>query len=132
MKRGILAVMLAGCLLSLGGCGSVEGALREVGARLEADSVDTPQNNGGDIDWSFVPVVRDMATETFAEAFPDAQIVNTIVSSVGGRDDRVIVVVEFAIEGGKSGKYGFDYQKNGQGEYDLKRYGEGVEVEDLH
>ena len=132
MKRATLAILLLICALLLGACGSLEGALREVGARIEADNVATPQNNGGDIDWSFVPVVRDMATATFAEAFPDAQIVNTIVSSVGGRDDRVIVVVEFAFEDGKSGKYGVDYEKNDQGEYDLKRYGEGVEVEDLH
>ena len=131
MKRAILAALLAACALLLGGCSSVEGALREVGERFEADKVATPENNGGDIDWSFVPVVRGMAQETFAGAFPDAQITNANVATVNGRDTRVIVVLSYTLDG-KSGEYGFDYEKNAQGEYELKRYGGGVEVEDLH
>ena len=132
MKKASLAAALAACLLLLGGCGALEDALREAGERFEADRIATPQSSGGDIDWSFVPVVRELATGTFAESFPDAQIVGTNVASVNGRDERVIVVVQFEFESGKSGEYGFDYEKNAQGEYELKRYGEGVEVEDLH
>ena len=131
--KGIaLAALLVVCTVLLCGCDALESTLREVGAKLERDSIATPANNGGDIDWSFVPVVRDLATATFSEAFPDAEIVGTNVASVNGRSDHVIVVVNFACEGGASGEYGFDYEKDAQGEYVLKRYGEGVEVDDLH
>ena len=132
MKRITIFALLTVCALLLGGCGSVESALREVGAKLERDSIATPQNNGGDIDWSFVPIVRDLATDTFTASFPEASVTNTNVASVNGRSDRVIVVVSYAFEDGRSGEYGFDYQKNAQGEYELKRYGEGVDVGDLH
>lgn len=130
MKQMGLAALLAACLALLGGCGVVEGALQDVGRRFES-TVDTPQNNGGDIDWSFVPVVREMAEDTFSEAFPEAEITQTNVASVNGRDARVVVVLTYTLDG-KSGEYGFDYEKNAQGAYDLKRYGEGVGVEDLH
>ena len=132
MKRIVFVALLTACALLLGGCSSVESTLREVGARLERDSIATPQNNGGDIDWSFVPIVRDLATDTFTESFPEASVTNTNVASVNGRSDRVIVVVSYAFKDGRSGEYGFDYQKNAQGEYELRRYGEGVDVGDLH
>ena len=129
-KRPYVVMLLAVSLLLLGGCSSVEGALREVGQRFEADNVAVPENNGGDIDWSFVPVVRELAVGTFAEGFPQASVDNTNVASKNGRDDRVIVIISYTMDG-KSGEYGFDYEKNAQGGYDLKRYGEGVRVDDL-
>ena len=130
-KRLLLAAMLTVCAVSLAACSSVEGALREVGAKLEAETVQTPANNGGDIDWSFVPVVRELAEKTFAEGFPEAEITNANVATVNGRDSRVIVVLSYTLNG-KSGEYGFDYTKTEDGAYELKRYGEGVEVADLH
>ena len=129
-KTPVLAALLAASLAVLGGCSAVEGTLREVGQRLEADNVAVPENNGGDIDWSFVPVVREMAVATFSEGFPQATVDNTNVASKNGRDSRVIVIVMYTMDG-KSGEYGFDYEKNAQGGYDLKRYGEGVRVDDL-
>ena len=132
MKKIVFISLLTVCTLLLVGCSSVESTLREVGAKLERDRIATPQNNGGDIDWSFVPIVRDLATGTFTASFPEASVTNTNVASVNGRSDRVIVVVSYAFEDGRSGEYGFDYQKNAQGEYELKRYGEGVDVGDLH
>ena len=129
-KRALLAALLIAAMALLGGCGSFEGALREVGQRFEADSVAVPENNGGDIDWSFVPVVRELATGLFTDAFPQAQVEGTNIASKNGRDDRVIVIVMYTLDG-KSGEYGFDYEKNKEGGYDLKRYGEGVRVDDL-
>ena len=129
-KTAALAALLAACLAVLGGCAAVEGALRDVGQRFEADSVAVPENNGGEIDRSFVPVVRELAVSTFTEGFPQASVDNTNVASKNGRDDRVIVIVMYTMDG-KSGEYGFDYEKNKQGGYDLKRYGEGVRVDDL-
>ena len=125
-----LAALLLAALALLGGCSSVEGALREVGRRYERDQIAVPENNGGDIDWSFVPVVRELATQTFAEGFPQATVDDTSVATKNGRDDRVIVIVMYTMNG-KSGEYGFDYEKNAQGGYDLTRYGEGVRVDDL-
>ena len=125
-----LAILLAACLAFLSGCDAVGGALRDVGQQLEAQSVAVPENNGGDIDWSFVPVVRDLAVETFLDGFPAATVDNTNVASKNGRDDRVIVIVMYTLDG-KSGEYGFDYRKNAEGGYDLSRYGEGVRVDDL-
>ena len=45
--------------------------------------------------------------------------------------ERAIVVIEFD-RAGKRGTYGFDYQKNAEGEYELKRMGEGVRTDDLN
>ena len=44
--------------------------------------------------------------------------------------DRVIVTLTYQLNG-KTGSYGFDYEKNEQGEYILKRYGGGVSSDDL-
>lgn len=129
-KRAVLAALLAAGLAVLSGCSAVEDALRATGRRLESETIAVPQNNGGDIDWSFVPVVRELATQTFLQGFPDATIDGTNVATTNGRDERVIVIVMYTMDG-KSGEYGFDYAKNAEGGYDLKRYGEGVRVDDL-
>lgn len=133
MKRMACAAMLAAALLALGGCTAVEDALKKVGEDIQGaqgKQVETPQNNGGDIDWGFVPIVRDMATQTFLAGFPDAKIVDTSVASKNGASDRVIVTISYDLDG-KTGDYGFDYEKNEQGEYELKRYGDGVSSDDL-
>ncbi|MDO5298927.1 MAG: hypothetical protein Q4F18_05825 [Clostridia bacterium] len=130
MKKWMLAWMLVPALFALSGCGAVEQALRKVGQDMQDAQVETPQNNGGDIDWSFVPVVREMATATFTEGFPNAEITETSVASKNGGSDRVIVTLTYSMDG-KTGTYGFDYEKNGDGEYELKRYGDGVSSDDL-
>lgn len=132
-KRKTLALAAALCLCAalLCGCTATEEALRGVGQRLSSGDhdVETPQNDGG-LDWSFVPAVRETAVATFTEAFPEAEITETNVSTRNGRDDRVIVLLTYTLSG-KSGEYGFDYEKDEQGDYVLKRYGEGVRVDDL-
>ena len=55
MKKMGLCLALFALLLSLSGCAGVESALHEAGEKIQSNRVETPQNNGGDIDWSFVP-----------------------------------------------------------------------------
>ena len=102
----------------------------QIGDDIEARQLDTPQAADTSVDWSFVPVVRDMATKMFAEGVPDAKIVDTRVASKTSGGERAIVVIEYD-RAGKRGTYGFDYEKNAQGEYELKRLGEGVRTDDL-
>ena len=125
-----LALMLAAALALLSGCGAVDEALGKIGDDIEARALDTPQSTDKSMDWSFVPVVREMATETFMAGFPEATIVESSVASKNGASDRVIVTLTYQM-GDKKGEYGFDYEKNDQGEYELKRYGDGVNSDDL-
>ena len=130
MKKIVLLMMLGALLLVMTGCASMEQALGKIGDNIEAAQLDTPQAVDTSTDWSFVPVVRDMATKTFTEGVPNAEITNTRVASKDTKGDRAIVVVEYKLEG-KSGSYGFDYQKDANGVYELKRFGEGVRTDDL-
>lgn len=130
MKKMILALVLSALLLTLAGCTSVEGALHEAGDRIAANRLDTPQNSGGDIDWSFVPVLREKATQTFADGFPEAVVKESSVASKNGDSRRVIVTLTYEMNG-KTGTYGFDYEKGEDGAYALKRYGDGVSSDDL-
>lgn len=132
MKRAMLALLLCLALAGLSGCASVQQALSRVGEDMEAAYLDTPAaGSAANADWSFVPVVRELATKTFTEGVPDATIRDTRVASKDNDGVRAIVVIEYE-RGGKTGSYGFDYQKNEQGEYELKRFGEGVRTDDLH
>ena len=130
MKKIVLLMMLGALLLVMTGCASMEQALGKIGDNIEAAQLDTPQAVDTSTDWSFVPVVRDMACKTFTEGVPDATITNTRVASKDTKGDRAIVVVEYSL-GGKSGSYGFDYEKDVNGVYELKRFGEGVRTDDL-
>ncbi len=130
MKKIVLALTLVLALALLSGCTSMEQALAKIGDDIEASQLDTPKAANASVDWSFVPVVRDMATKMFTEGVPDATIRDTRVASKSGQGDRVIVVVEYTKDG-KNGSYGFDYEKNDAGEYELKRLGEGVRSDDL-
>jgi len=130
MKKIGLALALVLALAVLSGCASMEQALAKIGDDIEASQLDAPKVADTSVDWSFVPVVRDMATKMFAEGVPDATIKDTRVASKSGQGDRVIVIVEYTKDG-KSGSYGFDYEKNSAGEYELKRLGEGVRTDDL-
>ena len=130
MKKLAIFAALALLMLTMTGCTAVEDALGKAGDDIEANMLDTPDNNGGDIDWSFVPVVRDMATKLFTDSFPEAEVLNSSVASRNGASDHVIVTLDFKLDG-KEGSYGFEYEKNDAGEYELKRYGEGVSSDDL-
>ena len=130
MKKIVLLMMLGVMLLALTGCASMEQALSKIGDNIEAAQLDTPQVADTSTDWSFVPVVRNMASKTFIEGVPDATITNTRVASKDTKGNRAIVVVEYTLNG-KTGSYGFDYEKNAEGVYELKRFGEGVRTDDL-
>lgn len=130
VKKAALALLLVLLLALLCGCASVEQALGKLGDDIEAAQLDTPQGSTPNVDWSFVTVTRDMATKMFAEGVPDAEIRDTRVASRNGEGKRVIVVIEYTRDG-KDGSYGFEYELNDQGEYELTRYGEGVRTDDL-
>lgn len=133
MNRGGLALALMLCLLLLGGCSAgspLEQALSKIGDDLEAAQLDTPKSPSGETDWSYVPIVRDMATQTFLSGFPEAEITESSVATRNLDKSRVIVVLSYKL-GEKTGKYGFDYRLNDEGEYVLERYGDGVRSDDL-
>ena len=108
----------------------MEQTLHELGTKIEDAQVSTPQNNGGDIDWSFVPVVRERAVSMFEQAFPEATVKETGVACRNTKTGRAIVTITYEMNG-RTGTYGFDYEKNESGEYELTRYGDGVSADDL-
>ena len=130
MKKMVLVMMLGALLLVLTGCASMEQALSKIGDNIEAAQIKELQVADTSTDWSFVPVVRDMASTMFLEGVPGAEITNTRVASKDTKGNRAIVVVEYRLEG-KTGSYGFDYEKDANGTYELKRFGEGVRTDDL-
>ena len=132
MKKWILAALLVLALFVMSGCQSATQALQKIGEDIEAAQLKTPTDNSASaMDWGFVPVVRDMATKMFTEGVPDAKIIDTRVASKSNTGERAIVVIEFE-RAGKRGSYGFDYEKNANGEYELKRMGEGVRTDNLN
>ena len=130
MKKGILAALLCALLLTMTGCNAVDEALGRLGDDIKASRLDTPEKTDSSIDWSYVPVVREMAVATFTEGFPNATVTETSVASKNGEGKRVIVTLTYQMDG-KKGTYGFDYTRNEQGEYELTRYGDGVNSDDL-
>lgn len=130
MRKAILSVLLCALLLTMTGCQAVDEALSRLGDDMKAAKLDTPETADNGIDWSYVPVVREMAVNTFTEAFPDAAVTETSVASKNGDGKRVIVTLTYQ-RNGKTGTYGFDYTRDEQGEYELTRYGDGVNSDDL-
>jgi len=130
MKKMILMILLCSMLFLMTGCASMEQALSKIGDDIEARQLDVPKAADTSVDWSFVPVVRDMASKTFTEGVPGAEITNTRVASKDNKGDRAIVIIEYRLDG-KTGSYGFDYEKDANGAYELKRFGEGVRTDDL-
>ena len=128
LKRIIICAMLALCLAALSGCDALDEALGKLNSK-SASSAGTA-SSGGEMDWSFVPVVREMAVATFTQGFPEARVTETSVATKSGDSSRVIVRVSYEMNG-KTGDYGFDYERNEAGEYELTRYGDGVSVNDL-
>ncbi len=127
MKKILLLALLCAALLLMSGCTAVDQA---VGRLREDGKPDTPQAAETGIDWSFVPGVRDLAVKTFTDAFPDATVSETSVATRSGDSARVIVTLTFEMDG-KTGTYGFDYEKDDAGNYVLVRYGDGVDSGDL-
>ena len=109
MKKTCFLLILIALLISLSGCTGIENALHEAGEKIQSNQVETPQNNGGDI---------------------DATVKETGVACKNTKADRVIVTISYELNG-KNGDYGFDYEKDENGEYVLKRYGGGVSSDDL-
>lgn len=130
MKKAILVALLCALLLTMTGCNAVDEALGRLGDDIKASKLDTPQKTDSSIDWSYVPVVREMAVAMFTEAFPNATVTETSVASKNGDGKRVIVTLTYQMDN-RNGTYGFDYTKNEQGEYELTRYGDGVSSDDL-
>lgn len=130
MKKGILAALLCALLLTMTGCNAVDEALGRLGDDMKAARLDSPETTDSGIDWSYVPVVREMAVSMFTEAFPNATVTETSVASKNGDGKRVIVTLTYQMDS-RTGTYGFDYTRNEQGEYELTRYGDGVNSDDL-
>ena len=130
MKKGILAALLCALLLTMTGCNAVDEALGRLGDDIKASRLDTPEKTDSGIYWSYVPVVREMAVTMFTEAFPNATVTETSVASKNGDGKRVIVTLTYQMDN-RNGTSGFDYTKNEQGEYELTRYGDGVNSDDL-
>lgn len=130
MKRMMLAALLCALLVTMTGCQAAEQALGKLGDDIEAKRLDTPETTDPNIDWSYVPVVREMATKLFTEGFPSAKVTESSVATKNGDNRRVIVTLTYEMDG-KTGTYGFDYSRNEQGEYVLDRYGDGVNSDDL-
>lgn len=131
MKKMATACLLALLLLTLSGCSSVQGALKQAGDAIEAAYIQEAEPGSGDsIDWSFVPVLRERSVAMFTEGVPDAEVTDTSVAVKSTDMSRVIVTITYSRDG-VTGKYGFDYEKNAQGEFELSRYGDGVDSSDL-
>lgn len=133
MNRGWLALLLAMCLMLMSGCAAgspLEQALGKIGEDMKAAQVDTPKSASGETDWSYVQIVRNMATQTFMAGFPEAEITESSVATRNLDKSRVIVVLSYKF-GDKSGEYGFDYRLGEDGVYTLERYGDGVSADDL-
>ena len=130
MKKVLCALILAALAVTLSGCTKIEDTLHEVGEKFKSEQLDTPQSGSASGDWGFVTVVREMAVKTFTDAFPDAAVTDTSVACKTTGADRVIVTLTYTLNG-KTGSYGFDYEKDGEGNYVLKRYGGGVSSDDL-
>lgn len=120
--------MLALCLAALSGCDALDEALDKLNSKSAGAA--SSASSGGEMDWSFVPVVREAAVKTFTQGFPEARVTETSVATRSGDSRRIIVRISYEMNG-KTGDYGFDYEKNEAGEYELKRYGDGVSVDDL-
>lgn len=133
MKRIVILLLLAAMLLMMTGCTAAKEAFDKIGDDIKGAKLNEPEGPQavtGDFDWSFVPVLREKATETFLAGFPQAQVTDAAVATKSSGSDRVIVTLTYQMDG-KTGEYGFDYEKSDQGEYELVRYGDGVNSDDL-
>lgn len=130
MKKGIFLMALFALLCCLSGCTTIDEALGKIGDDIEASQMKESTTADAQGDWGFVVTLRENATALFTEAFPDAKVLDAAVATKSSIGERVIVTLTVELEGKKL-EYGFDYEKNDAGEYELKRYGEGVNSDDL-
>ena len=128
LKRAIMCALLALCLAALSGCDALDEALDRLNS--QSKSAGSSASTSAEMDWSFVPVVREAAVATFTQGFPEARVTETSVATKSGDGSRVIVRISYELNG-RTGEYGFDYERNEAGGYELKRYGDGVSVDDL-
>ena len=130
MKKGILAALLLALLAMLSGCASVDQALSKIGEDIEASQMKESTVSAAQGDWGFVVTLREHAAALFLESFPEAKILDAAVAAKSSSAARAIVTLTVELDGKKI-EYGFDYEKNEAGEYEIKRYGEGVRSDDL-
>ena len=130
MKKGWMLLLLAALLLTLSGCTAVDQALGKIGDDIEASQMKESTSAAAQGDWGFVVTLREHAAALFMESFPEAKILDTAVATRSNIGERVIVTLTVELKGKKL-EYGFDYEKNKDGEYEIKRYGEGVRSSDL-
>ncbi len=130
MKKGMLAALILALMISLSGCTAVDQALGKIGDDIEASQMKESTAAAAQGDWGFVVTLREHAAALFMESFPEAKILDTAVATRSNIGERVIVTLTVELKGKKL-EYGFDYEKNKDGEYEIKRYGEGVRSSDL-
>lgn len=130
MKKILLALVLCAALIALSGCTAIDEALSKIGDDIEASQMGNVSASDTQGDWGFVVTLRERATTLFTDSFPEATVTDAAVATKSAAGDRVIVTLTYTLDG-KTGKYGFDYEKNDAGEYELKRYGGGVSSADL-
>ena len=130
MKRFLFAALLLALVLLLSGCTVVDEALGKIGDDIEAKQIKDSTVSAAAGDWGFVVTLREHASALFLESFPEAKVLDTAVATKSNIGERVIVTLTVELNGKKL-EYGFDYEKNGAGEYEIKRYGEGVTSGDL-
>jgi len=130
MKKWIIAALLCALLICLSGCTAVDEALGKIGDDIKASQMQESTAAAAAGDWGFVVTLREQASSLFLESFPEAKVLDTAVATKSNIGERVIVTLTVELNG-KRIEYGFDYEKNSAGEYELKRYGEGVNSDDL-
>ena len=130
MKKGMIAVWLLTLMIGLSGCTAVDQALGKIGDDIKASQMKESTASAAQGDWGFVVTLREHAAALFMESFPEAKILDAAVATKSNIGERVIVTLTVELNGKKL-EYGFDYEKNKTGEYDIKRYGEGVNSDDL-
>ncbi len=130
MKKVILTALLLAALCCLGGCAAVDEALGKIGEDIEASQRKESTPAAAQGDWGFVVTLRERAAKMFTDAFPEAKVIDAAVATTSDIGQRVIVTLTYEMNG-KKGEYGFDYEKTDAGEYELKRYGDGVNSDDL-
>ena len=72
MKKIFLLMLMLIAISVMTGCTAVDEALGKIGEDIEASRLESAgESDRSGMDWSFVPVLREEATKTFTEAFPD-------------------------------------------------------------
>jgi len=130
MKKICFAALFLALLLTLTGCTAVDEALSKIGDDIEASQMKESTVSAAQGDWGFVVTLREHAAALFIESFPEAKILDAAVATKSSSGERAIVTLTVELNGKKI-EYGFDYEKKDNGEYEIKRYGEGVRSSDL-